>query len=271
MGPNDTVSTQLEGLKRIHTNGSDYWMARDLMPVLGYTRWENLRSAIEKAKMACESTGVDPGDHILDTTKMVSAGSGASIERADCFLSRYACYLVAMNADPRKPEVGMAQTYFAVQTRRQERLDELTETQKRIELRNRVKDHNRALSSAAKRAGVQSKMFGVFHDAGYRGLYEMNYVEIKRKKNLSPSDDLLDFAGRVELAANDFRITQTEQKLTVDKIQGQQAAIDTHLHVGREVRATIKKLGGTLPEHLPPEAHIKKLSSTTHKTKRLKE
>lgn len=265
----DSVNSQLDSLRKIHSNESEFWMARDLMPVLGYSRWENFQTVISKAKMACESAGIDPSNHFLDTTKPVQSGSGTMTERADCFLSRYACYLVAMNGDTSKPQIGMAQTYFAVQTRRQEVFDELTEAEKRLELRDRVKHHNKQLNAAAKKAGVISKMFGVFHDEGYRGLYGMSLAEIKAKKNISESETLLDCAGRVELAANDFRITQTEQKLTVDKIQGQQAAINTHRNVGREVRDTIRKIGGPMPEDLPPEPHIKKLKAAQKKRKRI--
>jgi len=267
--PMDSVNTQLDSLKKIHSNQSEFWMARDLMPVLGYSRWENFQAVINKAKMACESAGIDPANHFLDTTKMVQIGSGAMAERADCFLSRYACYLVAMNGDTSKPQIGMAQTYFAVQARRQEVFDELTEAERRIELRDRVKQHNKQLNAAAKKAGVVSKMFGVFHDEGYRGLYGMSLAEIKRKKNIPESETLLDCAGRVELAANDFRITQTEQKLTVENIQSQQAAINAHREVGREVRETIRKIGGRMPENLPPEPHIKKLKASRKKQKKL--
>lgn len=269
--PTDAVSKRLDILRKVHSNQSEFWMARDLMPVLGYSRWENFRLVIEKAKMSCESAGIEPSNHFLDTTKPVPSGSGAMTERADCFLSRYACYLVAMNGDTSKPQVGEAQTYFAVQTRRQEILDELSEAEKRIALRERVKDHNKQLNIAAKKAGVLSTMFGVFHDEGYKGLYGMSYAEIKRKKSIPESEALLDCAGRVELAANDFRITQAEQKLTLENIQGQQAAIKAHFNVGREVRETIRKIGGPMPENLQPEPHIKKLKGSRKKQKRLKE
>jgi DNA-damage-inducible protein D len=265
----ESVKNQLDALKKVHSNQSEYWMARDLMPVLGYSKWDNFQAVISKAKMSCESAGIDPKNHLLDIKKMVQIGSGAMAERADCFLSRYGCYLVAMNGDTSKPQIGMAQTYFAVQTRRQEVFDELTEAQKRIELRDRVTQHNKQLSAAAKKAGVASKMFGVFHDEGYRGLYGMGLADIKRKKNIPESETLLDCAGRVELAANDFRITQTEQKLTVDNIRGQEAAIKTHRTVGREVRETIKKIGGPMPEDLPSEPHIKKLKAARRKPKLL--
>ncbi|HEY4879932.1 MAG TPA: DNA damage-inducible protein D [Candidatus Acidoferrales bacterium] len=266
------VSTheRLDSLRNEHENGSHFWMARGLMTVLGYSTWENFKNAIGRAKMSCESTGVDPNNHFRDTTKMIVVGKGAEVPREDCYLSKYACYLVAMNGDPSKPAIGAAQAYFVVQTAKQERLDDLVEAEKRIELRDRVADHNKQLNAAAKDAGVPSGKFGLFHDAGYRGLYEMSYQEIKAKKGIAASDTVLDCAGRVELAANEFRITQTEQKLRVKNVKGQNLAISTHLEVGKEVRATIKRIGGPMPEDLPAEPHIRKLKAASKKAKNLK-
>ncbi len=265
------VRTKLETLKNVHSNGSEYWMARDIQLILGYANWQKFRAVVERAKMACESTGIDPADHFIQTGKMVPIGSGAEVEREDYFLSRYACYLVAMNGDSQKPEIGTAQTYFAIQARRQERFDELAEAQKRIELRDRVKDHNKQLNIAAKQAGVQTGKFGLFHDAGYRGLYGVGYGDIKRKKNIPDNHALLDYAGRAELASNDFRITQTEEKLKLENIQGQKAATEAHHEVGQEVRTTIKKIGGAMPEDLPIEIPIKKLKAKQKKAKALTE
>jgi DNA-damage-inducible protein D len=256
---------QLEACKRVSPNGVAYWMGRDLQPLLGYTSWENFANVIEKAKMACESAGVDAGDQFHEVTKGIAAGKGAEVQRNDIFLSRYACYLIAMNGDPRKAEVGLAQTYFAVQTRRQEIRDQNPEL-RRVEMRQRVKEANRSLTSAAKDAGVQN--YGLFHDAGYRGLYGMGVKEIKSRKGISPKDDLLDRAGRVELAANEFRITQAEDKLRREKVNGESHAIHTHRQVGEAVRATIRQLGGVVPENLPAEPSIKKLVSAK-KPKRL--
>jgi len=249
--------SHLESCKRQTSQGAEYWMARDLLQTLGYTRWENFANVIERARMACESAGVNPDDQFRETTKGIAAGKGAEVQRADYFLSRYACYLIAMNGDPAKPEVGYAQTYFAVQTRRQELRDQNPE-QRRIELRQRVKDANRNLNSAAKDAGVQS--YALFHDAGYRGLYGMGLSDLKSHKGIPPKDDLLDRAGRAELAANEFRITQAEEKLRRDQVTGEKAAINTHRQVGQAVRTTIEKLGGTLPENLQPEPSIKQIT-----------
>jgi DNA-damage-inducible protein D len=251
---------QLEDCKRVSPIGVAYWMARDLLPLLGYTSWENFAKVIEKAKMACESAGVDADDQFRDVTKGILAGKGAEIQRADMFLSRYACYLIAMNGDPRKAEIGLAQTYFAVQTRRQEAQDQNPEL-RRAEMRNRIKEVNRALVSAAKNAGVQN--YGLFHDAGYRGLYGLGLQDIKARKGIDPKENLLDRAGRVELAANEFRITQAEDKLRREQVRGEDSAIHTHRKVGEAVRATIQKLGGVAPEDLRPEPSIKKLAAKT--------
>jgi DNA-damage-inducible protein D len=187
--------------------------------------------------MACESAGVDADDQFHEVTKGIPAGKGAEVQRTDMFLSRYACYLIAMNGDPRKPEVGLAQTYFAVQTRRQEVQDQNPE--RRIELRQRVKEANRNLNSAAKGIGVQN--YGLFHDAGYRDLYGMGLTDLKAYKKIPPKDDLLDRAGRVELAANEFRITQAEDKLRRENVKGESAAINTHREVGQAVRTSLVK------------------------------
>ncbi|MCX5815686.1 MAG: DNA damage-inducible protein D [Proteobacteria bacterium] len=251
------IINQLEASKKTTKNGGEYWMARDIQPILGYDRWENFKSVIDKAKLACESSGFDQTDHFRETKKMVSIGSGAMRERHDYFLTRYACYLVAMNGETSKTEVGIAQTYFAVQTRKQEKQDQLTSIGRRIELRERIKNANKKLGEAAKNAGVQK--YPIFHAAGYRGLYDMGLADIKKKKGLPPDEDILDRMGRTELAANEFRITQTEDKLVRDGVFGEQKAIDTHRKVGQEVRNTIKKLGGTMPENLPAEPSIKKI------------
>lgn len=258
----ELLINKLEKNKRVSGRGAEYWMARDLQPLLGYSRWEGFLNVIEKARMACTSSGVDASDQFRQTTKGITAGKGAQVVRQDFYLSRYACYLVAMNGDTSKPEVGLAQTYFAVQTRRQEIRDQEDVTT-RVELRERVKEANRALGSAAKNAGVQK--YALFHDAGYKGLYGMGLSDLKAHKRIDPNDDLLDRAGRVELAANEFRITQTEDKLRRDRVKGEVPAIQTHLDVGEAVRRTIRQLGGTMPEDLPAEASIKRLTSKRHR------
>ncbi|NQT91549.1 MAG: DNA damage-inducible protein D [Lentisphaerae bacterium] len=258
----------LDTARQTARNGSSYWRARDLQVCLQYEEWRNFDAVIGKAMTACENSGAEKCNHFVETTKMVTIGSDAQRTAKDYFLSRYACYLVAMNGDPSKPHIAAAQTYFAVQTRRQEQTDSLTEQEKRIHLRARVKDANKHLTCAAKAVGVQQ--YGLFHDAGYRGLYGMGLSAIKQRKRLAKKDDLLDHSGRAELAANEFRITQTEQALKKDSVRGQKRAEETHHRVGAKVRRTIAELGGTMPENLPPEPSIKKLSAAQRKALRAK-
>ncbi len=267
MDVTETIRASLDAVKRLSPNGIEYWMTRDLQSPLGYAKWENFEGVIKKAQMACESTGVDPSNHILATRKMVGVGSGAERERRDHYVSRYGAYLIAMNGDPRLPEIATAQTYFAVQTRRQEIADQARDVNKRIELRDRVRVANKHLGDAAKDAGVQT--WGLFQDAGYSGLYGLGLRDIKKRKGLDAKDDLLDRAGRTELAANEFRITQTEDALKRDQIQGDSLARATHKKVGEAVRKTIEELDGTMPEDLPAEPSIKKLTAASRKEQRL--
>lgn len=253
MEPLDLVIRALDDKKHVAPNGEDYWMGRDIQLVLGYAEWRNFDFVIKKAKAACENSGIPAAYHFVETNKMIRAGKGAELERADYYLTKYACYLIAMNGDSTKAEVATAQTYFAVQTRRQE----LSDQEARVALRDRVRMSNNVLFGTAKGAGVTR--FPLFNDQGYRGLYGMGLADIKRKKRIPAKDNLLDRAGRAELAANEFRITQTQQKLERERIHGEQAAMRVHREVGEEVRATINRIGGTLPEHLPVEESIKKI------------
>ncbi len=262
MNPLDSVIKALEAKKRFAPNGEDYWMAREIQPILGYERWENFETVIEKSKTSCESAGFKVTYHFLDTTKVISAGKGAKLSRADCYLTRYACHLIAMNGDSSKPEISTAQAYFAIQTYRQE----LSDQGKRIALRERVRKGNNILAGTARNAGV--KRFGLFTDAGYRGLYGMGLQEIKVRKRILQDEDLLDRAGHAELAANEFRITQTQQKLERERTQGENAAIRIHHDVGSEVRDAIDRIGGTMPEDLPAEEPIKHLIAAQKKSKK---
>jgi DNA-damage-inducible protein D len=258
----DHIIKQLESKKRFAPNGQPLWMARDLMEILGYTEWRNFWDVIEKAKDASNNAGIFSNDHFVDFTEEITAGKGAKGKRDNSILSRHACYLIAMNGDPGKPEIATAQSYFAIQTQKQEQEQQLTDEQRRLLLRTRVKDGNKALSEAAYTAGVTGAKFGIFHDAGYKGLYNgLGRNEIKQLKQIPANEDLLDCIDRVELAANEFRITQTEQKLRVEKIKGEQKAIDTHYIVGTQVRDAIKTIGGTMPEELPAAPSIKKLTA----------
>jgi DNA-damage-inducible protein D len=257
------VTEELEKTKRTADNGQPFWLGRDLMSILGYTNWQNFRNTvIEKAKEASNNAGVFSTDHFIDIDEVITVGKGAKSKRENTVLSRHACYLVAMNGDTGKPEIATAQNYFSVKTQEAEQQEQLTDEQRRLLLRDRVKNGNKKLGAAASAAGVTSPKFGIFHDAGYKGLYNgLGRDELKTLKKIPANEDLLDCMGRVELAANEFRITQTEQKLRAENIQGEQKAIDTHYGVGREVRVAIGKIGGVMPESLPPEPSIKKLAS----------
>lgn len=263
------IFSKLEACRKVSSSGVEYWMARDVQEILGYARWDKFEEVIARAMKSCESTGIYPSDHFSQTGNMVEVGSGAMRQRGDYYLSRYACYLICMNGDTSKAEVGFAQAYFAVQTRRQEVADQAVNALPRIEVRERIKHANKKLNSAAKRAGV--KHYGTFHDAGYLGLYGgLRKAEIESLKKIPPKEDLLDCIGRTELAANEFRITQTEEKLTRESIQGETPAINTHFRVGKAIRKTIEELGGTMPERLPAAPSIKKLAASAKRAKQQK-
>lgn len=268
--PLDGISQRLETLKKTAPNGEYYWMARDIQGVLGYEKWENFENVIKKGIQAAQGTGVESKYHFLDTRKLIEAGKGAKIERSDWFLTRYACYLIAMNGDPTKPEVAASQSYFAIQTRRQELADLsiIDYDSERIQLRDRVRINNRTLAGVAKDAGVQR--YQIFNNEGYRGLYGMGISEIKKRKSIPEKESILDFAGRAELAAHDFRITQAEEKLKREHIKSEMRANEAHRQVGVEVREAIRRMGGKMPEDLPKEEHIKKVISAKKKAERLK-
>ena len=249
-----------EDHKQINDHGAEYWSARDLQPLLGYSQWRRFEQAIERAITSCKESGNNPDYHFAGAGKMIEVGKGGIREVPDYQLSRFACYLIAQNGDPRKPQIAQAQKYFAIQARRQELTDELTADLERLELRKETAEEFKALSSAAQGAGVQSKMFGVFHDAGYKGLYGgMGSDEIKARKAIPEKENLMDRMNATELAANQFRMTQTRDKLQREGINNQQKAIRTHEQVGKEVREAIKRIGGDLPEQIPPAEHIKEV------------
>jgi DNA-damage-inducible protein D len=263
----NVVIDRLKALQKNSAKGIPFWMARDIMDALDYREWRDFREVIERAKVSCEMAGNFSANHFVLMPEMVEIGSSAKRERENFALSKYACYLIAMNGDPSKPEIANAQAYFTEQTYRQEQQDALTEELRRAALRDRVKDANKKLGGAAKEAGVRSAMFGVFNDAGYKGLYGGNGSKaIKRLKGISDKDDLLDCIGRAELAANEFRITQTEEKLRIKNIRGEQSAISTHRQVGAEVRNAIRIIGGTMPENLPAAQSIKRIKTDKKKS-----
>ena len=244
-----------------------------MQPVLEYVQWRRFADAIDRAKLACKNSGFEIEDHFADVGKMVDIGSGAEREIDDVMLSRYACYLIVMNGDPRKEIIALGQTYFAIKTRQQELIEnyeELTEDQKRIAIRQEMKRHNTALAEAAHNAGVIEPIdYAVFQNYGYMGLYGgLKAQDIKQRKGLKKSQDILDHMGSTELAANLFRATQTEEKLRRDNVQGKYQANMTHYEVGTKVRQTIKELGGTMPEDLPtPEKSIKQIEREQEKKK----
>jgi len=247
-----------EDLKQINSHGAEYWRARDLQPLLGYTQWRRFEQAVDRAIISCKESGNKPHYHFAGAGKMIGTGKGAQRDLADFHLSRFACYLIAQNGDPRKPEIAQAQKYFAIQTRRQELSDALANDLERLELRKQTALEFKALSGAAQLAGVQNKMFGIFHDAGYKGLYGgLGVKDIKAKKAIPKKENLMDRMNATELAANQFRMTQTRDKLIRENIHNQQHAISTHEQVGKEVRDAIKRIGGDLPEHIPAAEHIK--------------
>ena len=268
------LTTQLgfEALRKTNEHGAEYWSARDLQAMLGYSQWRRFDDAVKRAMTSCETSGNSAEHHFAGVGKMIEVGKGGQRQVEDYHLSRFACYLIAQNGDPRKPEIAQAQKYFAIQARRQELSDQAAADAERLELRKQTSEEFKALSGAAQDAGVQSKMFGVFHDAGYKGLYGgLSGAAIKSRKAIPEKDSLLDRMNATELAANQFRMTQTRDKLVRENVCNQTQAIQTHEQVGKEVRDAIKRIGGTLPEQIPPAEHIKevekRLKSATPKLK----
>ncbi len=255
-----SMHKDFESIKKMDEYGYEYWEARELMPLMGYDRWEKFNRAIQRAKAVCVSTNQAIPDHFRGAAKMIKIAKNTPKEAirkiGDYHLSRFACYLIAQNGDPRKPEIAFAQVYFAVQTRKQELYQTLDDDGKRLFTRQQVISHNKQLFDTAKKAGVDN--FGKFNNAGYLGLYGLTAEDIKQKKGIG-HDEILDRAGSTELAANLFRITQTDAKLKMDGVTGEVAATDTHYDVGSKVRKTIEQIGGTLPEALPPEEHVQDL------------
>ena len=244
------IQNIFEEIKQTNEYGSDYWSARELGKVLDYADYRNFISVIEKAKEACENSGQVIHNHFVDVNDMVSIGSGAEREVETIHLSRYACYLIIQNSDPSKEVVALGQTYFAIQTRRQEQTDALIEDNKRVVLRGEIKKHNTSLAEAAEQSGVTN--YGKFQNFGYMGLYGgKNMIDIHKIKKLKKSQKILDHMGSEELAANLFRATQTDAKLRRESIQGENEANLTHYSVGKKVRQTIEELGGDMPEELP--------------------
>ena len=256
-----------ERIKRVNEAGNEFWSSRDFSQVLGYADYRNFIQVIDKARLACFNSGQRIDDHFVDITEMIEIGKGGQRTVQTTLMSRYACYLAVQNADPGKEIVALGQTYFAIQTRRQELSDEHLEAERRLLLRDELKKHNTQLAEAAKDCGVvEPRDYAIFQNHGYQGLYGgMTAQDIHRHRGLKKSQQILDHMGSTELAANLFRATQAEEKLRRDKVKGKQKANQTHYEVGRKVRKTIEELGGTMPENLQQAESIKKLESKNRK------
>ena len=243
-----------ESIKHVDDEGNEYWYARELQYILGYNQWRSINDLIKRAKVACKESDNNIHDHFAVQRKMVDIGSNTQREVLDYKLSRYACYLIVMNGNPKKEIIALAQTYFAIQTRKQELLEEeynnLTEDEKRLYRRRQTRDGNKILYKIAKEKGV--KNFDKFTNAGYKGLYNGETAnDIAKRKGLRYREDILDNMGSVELGANIFRITQTEALLEKQEAPNEIIATNTHYKVGKTVRKAIEDLGGTIPEDLP--------------------
>jgi DNA-damage-inducible protein D len=270
--------TIFEQIKEVDENGNEYWTARKLSEILDYSDFRNFIAVIGKAKEACKNSEQNIENHFVDFNEMVLIGSGAKRIIENFKLSRYACYLIVQNADPSKEVVALGQTYFAIQTRLQEiqQMDEYnrlnTEKEKRLFLRNQLREHNVQLADAAKDAGVIENIdYAIFQNHGYMGLYGgLDAKGIHKMKALKKNEHILDHMGSAELAANLFRATQTEIKLRQENIQGKNNANKTHFEVGKKVRKTIQELGNPMPETLPTEESIKNLEKEKDKQNKAK-
>ena len=259
--------TPFEAIRRTNPAGNEFWSSRDFAKVLGYINYRHFEAVIAKAKVACLNSDQRVEDHFVGSDQMVEIGSGAQRALKTVLMSRYACYLVIQNADPAKEIVAQGQTYFAIQTRRQELSDAEVEAQRRLAIRSDLRAHNSHLADAAKDAGViEPRDYAIFQNHGYIGLYGgLGAQDIHARKGLKKSEQILDHMGSTELAANLFRATQAEDKLRREKITGKEKANRAHREVGAKVRQTIQELGGTMPEELPTVESIKKLESKARK------
>jgi len=248
-----------DSIKQVNPYGMEYWSARDLMPLLGYKKWQKFEDAVKRAMTSCEQSGNLVGDHFTASGKPIKGGKGAIQNVTDYHLSRFACYLVAQNGDSRKPEIAAAQAYFAVSTRAHEIHHLRVEQEARLEKRLEVSESFKALAQSAQNAGVQSEHFGIFIDAGYLGLHRHTVEELKVKKGIPASEDYLDHITRKELSAIDFKNELTKGKLKDDNIKEEDKAIDAHYYIGDVVREAIKKAQQPLPETLPTQPSIRKL------------
>lgn len=263
--PHRRTMDRLEAIKHLSDDGTEYWSARELGPVLGYPVWQNFESVISRAVDALRSSGKEPSHHIMPAHKNTGRPG------RDYFLSRAGSYLIAMNGEPAKVEIAAAQVYFAARVRQAELIESLAQDEKRLKLREKVSDSMKRVSGVAQAAGVPNQRQGRFHEQRYRGLYNASSVTVKVSKGLSPSDNLFDRAGPLELSAHDFQMNLAADIISKEHINGEQAAVDKNLQVAQRVRLTIKQSGGTLPEDLRLQEHIKEVRQrvTGRRTKAL--
>jgi DNA-damage-inducible protein D len=251
-----TSSPDFDAIRHLSPQGNEFWVARELMPLLGYNQWRRFEDAISRAKIACEQSGNIPDNHFVNVGKKVALGSGAKRAVKDYYLSRFACYLIAQNGDVRKPEIAAAQAYFAVSTRQ----NEVSQMVKRLEIREHLVLSEQRLTELAIQAGMLPENFNQFQDAGYKGLYGgLTQNDVKQRKQVLPEEDLRDRMGEEELAANFFRSAYTAGRIRREEVAGEDNLFDTHQEIGQAVRVTIQQVGGILPEELPTEPSLKPL------------
>lgn len=270
---NDYTESVFDSIRHINEYGQEFWYARELQHALEYIQWRRFDEVIERAKIACKNSGNSVSDHFADVGKSSPMPNGGERIIEDYELSRYACYLIVQNGDSRKKMIALGQTYFAVKTRQQELIenfDDLSEDKKRLAIRSEMKTHNKSLAEAAKMAGISEPIdYAIFQNKGYQGLYGgLGRKEIHARKGLTKNQNILDYMGSTELAANLFRATQTDEKLRKENIVGKEVANQTHYEIGKKVRQTIKEIGGTMPEDLPtPAKGIKQIEREQKKIK----
>lgn len=260
---------RLEAVKRQSAQGIDFWMARDINLLLGYPTWREFEAVIERARNAMTANGIDPSHQIVLTHKLMEVGGGAQMRGADYFLTRAACRLIAMNGDPSKPEIAGAQAYFVVQTHRMEREDALSDDEKRLQLRERVKTAFRLVSGVAQEAGLTGKKQPLFHDARYQGLYGMSRRDVLAKKGLKQDDNPFDHVGPLELSANEFQMNVAADVIQKENIRGEYNLISKNRAIAGDVRKTMQNSGATMPENLPTAEPIKEVAKRIRQKKKL--
>lgn len=265
---NRTQGPDFDSIKQTNVYGIEHWSARDLAPLLGYSQWRRFEEAIQRAMTACEQSGNVVGDHFASAGKMVRLGSGGERTVQDYALSRFACYLIAQNGDPRKPEIAAAQVYFAVSTRAHEMHRMREEQEKRLEMRLKVSESYKQLAESAHNAGVESKTFGIFVDAGYLGLHHHTLQDLRERKGVPDNEDYLDVIGREELSAIDFKNVQTEAKLKRDAVDNLDEASEAHYLIGSLVRKAIEEMQAPMPEDLPSASSIRKMVEERRRKKK---